>query len=200
MTPFKNGSNETIIQTERLILRHWKEDDLLPFALLNADPRVRKHFPGVLTADESHQLAFRIQTNITKRGWGYWAVSLLTTQEFIGFIGLEEVDFTALFTHSKPTIEIGWRLAFHHWSKGYATEGAKAALMYGFQQLHLPEIVAFTTRCNERSQNVMEKIGMTHDEELDFDHPKLSSDHPLKRHVLYKISSSSFYTGGSNSN
>ena len=109
---------------------------------------------------------------------------MLTTGECIGFIGLEHVDFVAHFT---PAIEIGWRLGFDHWGKGYATEGAKAALQYGFETLKLEEIVSFTAKTNLRSQNVMKKIGMHHDPKEDFDHPKLPDGHPLQRHVLYRL-------------
>ncbi|CAM0117449.1 GNAT family N-acetyltransferase [Rhabdochlamydiaceae symbiont of Dictyostelium giganteum] len=177
----------TIIQTNRLILRPWKESDLLPFAQLNSDPKVMEYFPKLLTTEESDALAYRIIHNIQQKGWGFWAVSLRETDTFIGFTGLNEVNFTAPFTAKKPTIEIGWRLSFSHWGKGYATEGAKAALEYGFCTLHLKEIASFTTLQNQRSRHVMEKIGMVHYEELDFDHPNLPSDHPLKHHVLYKL-------------
>jgi 3-dehydroquinate dehydratase/shikimate dehydrogenase len=172
------------IKTERLILRPWEEGDLKPFAELNADPRVREYFPNLLSREESDQSAKRMSDHIEKKGWGFWAASLIETGEFIGFIGLEDVYFKAPFT---PAVEIGWRLAFKHWGKGYATEGALAALKYGFETLKLKEIVSFTPVQNKRSRHVMEKIGMTHDPKDDFDHPKLPEDHPLRRHVLYKI-------------
>lgn len=113
-----------------------------------------------------------------------WAVSLLETDEFIGRIGLEEVDFQAPFSSS---IEIGYRIAYNHWGKGYASEGARAAIAYGFQTLHLNEIIAFTPVQNVRSRRIMEKIGMHHNSKDDFDHPKLVEGHPLRRHVLYRI-------------
>ena len=104
--------------------------------------------------------------------------------EFIGFIGLQPVSFQADF---KPAVEIGWRLAFEHWEKGYATEGAKGALRYGFERLHLQEIVSLTATNNMRSRAVMERIGMYHEPNHDFDHPKLPAGHPLRRHVFYVI-------------
>ncbi len=172
------------IQTERLLLRQWREEDLEPFAALNADPRVMEYFPSTLSREESSQMVKRIQSNIEKRGWGFWAASLIQTGEFIGFIGLEDVHFTAPFT---PAVEIGWRLAFDFWGKGYATEGARAALQYGFETVNLKEIVSFTAAQNMRSRHVMEKIGMCHDPKEDFDHPKLKKGHPLERHVLYRL-------------
>jgi 3-dehydroquinate dehydratase/shikimate dehydrogenase len=174
----------TIIRTKRLILRPWKETDLAPFAALNADPRVREFFGGLLNRQESDQSAKGTSDHITKYGWGFWAASLIESGEFIGFIGLEDVLFKAHFT---PAVEIGWRLAYNHWDKGYATEGATAALQYGFETLGLDEIVSFTTVKNLRSRRVMEKIGMHHDPKDDFDHPKLPDQHPLSRHVLYRL-------------
>ena len=115
---------------------------------------------------------------------GFWAASLIETGEFIGMIGLEDVYFKAHFT---PAVEIGWRLAFDYWGKGYATEGAQAALQYGFESLNLNEIVSFTTLENMRSRHVMKKIGMHHDPKDDFDHPKLPEGHPLRRHMLYRL-------------
>lgn len=116
---------------------------------------------------------------------GFWAASLVESGEFIGFIGLEDVYFSAPFNNSAPTVEIGWRLAFNHWGKGYATEGALAAFKYGFETLKLEEIVSFTAVANHRSRHVMEKIGMHHRSEDDFDHPKFAEKHPSRRHVLY---------------
>ncbi|CCB87060.1 shikimate biosynthesis protein AroDE [Parachlamydia acanthamoebae UV-7] len=179
------------IKTERLILRPWRESDLEPFAKLNADPRVLEYFPATLTREESDALAQRIISKMDEQGWGLWAVSLPGVSDFIGFIGLSKVLFEASFT---PAVEIGWRLAYDFWGKGYAPEGALAALQYGFETLHLDKIVSFTTVQNERSRKVMEKIGMKHHPEDDFDHPRLSLEHPLSRHVLYSVRAQDFFS------
>jgi 3-dehydroquinate dehydratase/shikimate dehydrogenase len=173
------------IKTKRLILRPWQESDLEPFAKLNGDPKVRECFLKTLTRQESDSEVERISKHIEKYGWGFWAVSLIETGEFIGMIGLLNVFFKVPFA---PAVEIGWRLAFEHWGKGYATEGAEACLKYGFDNLNLNEIVSFTTVKNTRSRHVMEKIGMTHDPKDDFDHPSVPEGNPLRRHVLYRIS------------
>ena len=175
------------IKTERLILRQWREDDLKPFAELNADQRVREFFPSLLTTPESDAIVEILSEHIENKGYGFFAASLIETGEFIGFVGLEDVNFTATFT---PAVEIGWRLGFDYWGKGYATEGALKALEYGFSTLNLDEIVSFTTVENKRSRNVMEKIGMHYDPKDDFDHPKIADGHLLKRHVLYRLLSS----------
>lgn len=173
------------LKTPRLILRQWQEADLEPFAALNADPKVREFFPGLMSREECERSIKLMSDHITRYGWGFWAVSLIETDEFIGFIGLEDVYFQAHFT---PAVEIGWRLAFDYWGKGYATEGALASLMYGFETLNLDQIVSFTAVQNMHSRRIMEKIGMHHDPKDDFDHPKLAEGHPLRRHVLYRMS------------
>ncbi len=172
------------VRTTRLILRSWEESDLEPFARLNSDPRVMEYFPSVLSHKESNDLARRIIAKLEEQGWGLWAVSVPGVADFIGLIGLAKPSFEAHFT---PTVEVGWRLAFDHWGKGYATEGAKAALAYGFETINLPEIVSFTAVHNMRSRRVMEKIDMHHDPKDDFDHPKLPEGHPLRKHVLYRL-------------
>ena len=176
-----------MVKTKRLILRPWSEDDLEPFARLNADPLVREYFPTLLNRPESDAIVKLMSDHIQKYDWGFWAASLADTGEFIGFIGLEDVSFRAPFNQLTPAVEIGWRLAFNHWNKGYATEGALAALKYGFETLNLEEIISFTAVANQRSRNVMEKIGMHRKPEDDFDHPKLPENHPLRRHVLYRL-------------
>ncbi len=105
--------------------------------------------------------------------------------EFVGFIGLNLTPWDAPFT---PAVEVGWRLARSHWGNGYATEGAREALRYGFDVIGLDEIVSFTTPANVRSWKVMERIGMTRDPADDFDHPLIPVGHPMRRHVLYRIS------------
>lgn len=178
-----------MIQTKRLVLRPWREEDLEPFAQLNADPRVREYFPGLLSRQESDVSVKVMSEHIQKCGWGFWAASLAQTDEFIGFIGLEDVHFKAPFNIHFPAVEIGWRLSHEYWGNGYATEGALACVKYGFETLKLPEIVSFTAVQNLRSIAVMEKIGMHHDLADDFDHPKLPEGHSLRRHVLYCIGS-----------
>lgn len=175
---------ESIIQTRRLILRPWRQEDFKPFASMNSDPKVMEYFPSLLTQKESDQMAARLQANIEEQGWGLWAISVPKVAEFIGFIGLAKANFDAHFT---PAVEVGWRLSFNYWGYGYATEGALASLKYGFEILGLQEIVSFTSIQNQRSIAVMTRIGMHHDPKDDFDHPKLPKEHKLSRHILYRI-------------
>ena len=171
------------LQTERLCLRRWLPSDRAPFAALNADPRVMEYFPAPLSRHESDALVTRIEAHFAEHGFGLWAVEIPHVVPFAGFIGLAIPRFTAHFT---PCVEIGWRLAAAHWGQGYATEGARAVLRFGFETLGLNEIVSFTVPANHRSRRVMERIGMSHHPVDDFDHPALPAGHPLRRHVLYR--------------
>jgi RimJ/RimL family protein N-acetyltransferase len=142
-----------------------------------------EYFPALLSKQESDTMADRIETHIEQYGWGLWAVEVPGVAAFAGFIGLATPRFEA---HFIPCIEVGWRLAVEFWGRGYATEGAAAALTFGFQTLALPEIVSFTVPANLRSRRVMERIGMVRNPNDDFDHPGLPEGHPLRRHVLYR--------------
>jgi RimJ/RimL family protein N-acetyltransferase len=171
------------LRTERLLLRAWRDEDLEPFAALNADPEVMRHFPATPTRAESDAQAERIRAGFVTHGFGLWAVEVPGQAAFIGFAGLAVPRFEAYFT---PCVEIGWRLARAHQGRGYATEAARAALRFGFTAAGLHEIVSFTVPANVASRRVMEKLGMQHTE--DFDHPSLPAGHPLQRHVLYRLS------------
>jgi RimJ/RimL family protein N-acetyltransferase len=184
----------TDLRTQRLVLRQWRDEDLEPFAMLNADPEVMRHFPATMTREESDALAQQQRGRIAERGWGLWALEVVDGASFVGFVGLAEPRFDAHFT---PAVEVGWRLAREHWGYGYATEAARTALAYGFDDLGLDEIVSFTTVANARSRRVMERLDMTHDAADDFDHPLLAEDDPIRPHVLYRLRREEFRTVGS---
>ena len=173
------------LTTPRLTLRPWRASDRVLFQAINADPRVMEFYPSTLTPQESDALVTRIEQHFAQHGHGPYAVELTETGTFIGYIGLYTPTFQAHFT---PAIEIAWRLSAGHWGQGLATEGARAVLHHAFHTLQLPSLVSFTVPANLRSRRVMEKLGMTHDPSEDFDHPNLPEGHPLRRHVLYRIS------------
>lgn len=172
------------LETERLRLRAWRAGDHEPFARLNADPRVTEYLGATLDRAQSDAMVARIEAGFAEHGFGLWAVEVTGGAPFIGFVGLSVPRFQAHFT---PCVEIGWRLNAAAWGHGYATEAAHAALAYGFEQRELPEIVSFTTAANLRSRAVMERLGMRRRPEDDFDHPALPADHPLRPHVLYRL-------------
>lgn len=163
------------------MLRQWREADLEPFAKLNADPEVMRYFPSTLDAKQSDALAGRARLRLEQQGWGLWALEVRGGVPFIGFVGLASPPFEAHFT---PAVEVGWRLARGHWGNGYATEGAHAALAFGFENLRLDEVVSFATPANQRSRNVMERLGMSRDPADDFEHPLLPRGWT---HVLYRL-------------
>ena len=176
-----------MITTERLILRPWKNEDLVPYAEMNADPRVREFFPSVLSREQSDAEVRHYQATYDRDGFCVLAAELIATSEFIGFIGLQTMNFVVP-SLPQPAVEIGWRLSHRHWGKGLATEGARGVICYAFGTLQLAKVVAITVPANVRSRNVMGKIGMKHFPELDFDHPRIPEGHPMRRHVLYSLS------------
>ncbi|MGD1106686.1 MAG: GNAT family N-acetyltransferase [Terracidiphilus sp.] len=175
---------QQFLKTGRLLLRRWRDSDRLPFQAMNADPRVMEFMPAPLSPAESDALVDRAQAHFERHGFGPFAVELLGDKTFAGFIGLFIPAFDAPFM---PSVEVGWRFAFDCWGRGLATEGARAVVRYGFEELGLDSVVSFTVPENLRSRRVMEKIGMTHDPCDDFDHPRLPEGDPLRRHVLYRL-------------
>jgi ribosomal-protein-alanine N-acetyltransferase len=172
------------LRTDRLLLRPWREADRPPFAAMNTDAEVMRHFAATLSREQSDSLADRIQLHFDRHGFGLWAVEVIGGDPFIGFTGLSIPEYETPFT---PCVEIGWRIARPHWGRGYAPEAARATVAYGFEALALNEIVSFTVPENAPSRRVMEKLGMHRDPAGDFDHPRLPEAHPLRRHVLYRL-------------
>lgn len=168
-------------ETERLTLRSWQSEDLPLFIAMNKDERVMRYFPNLLTESETEAFYNRIQDEFHRKGRGLYAVEIKSTGEFIGYVGLHEIGFEAYFT---PGTEIGWRLAADYHNHGYATEAAKAVLNLA-KGSGIIRLYSFTARINTPSERVMQKIGMIKVGE--FNHPKLSADSPLLRHVLYQI-------------
>ena len=181
-----------MLKTERLILRQWTDDDFVPFSTINGDKEVMEFYPSPLTAQESNNMANRVQALIQQRGWGFWAIEIPSTEKFIGFVGLHTPKQSLPFS---PCVEIGWRISKAHWGKGYATEAAKQSLRFAFTILKLGEVVSFTTLANTRSQAVMQKIGMVNTGN-NFMHPDIAGTHPQCEHVLYKITKSEWTNSG----
>jgi RimJ/RimL family protein N-acetyltransferase len=172
------------LSTDRLTLRRWRDSDREPFAILNADPEVMRYFARPLTREESDAFVDRIEARFEDRGYGLWAVERRGDGVFLGFTGLGYHTFEAHFT---PCVEVGWRFSRFAWGHGYATEAAREALRFGFDEPGLDEIVSFTTLDNTASVRVMQRIGMHRDPADDFDYPNLPAGHPLRRHLLYRL-------------
>jgi RimJ/RimL family protein N-acetyltransferase len=172
------------VRTRRLLLRRWREQDLEPFAAMNADPEVMEHFPSTQSRAASDELVGRIEDCFTEHGFGAWAVEVPGEAPLIGFVGLFPVSTEMTFA---PAIEIGWRLARPWWGKGIASEAAEASLGFGFTDRGLAEIVAYTSSTNLRSQRLMQRLGMTRDPAEDFDHPGVAARDRLARHFIYRL-------------
>ena len=182
------------IETLRLNLRQWRQEDRPAFARLNADPMVMRYYPGVLSAKESNAMAQKMERLIHKQGWGFWAVEKRDDQRFIGFVGLNKPAYELPVT---PCVEIGWRLAKEYWGCGYASEAAKACLNVAFNRLNLSDVYSFTSLTNTKSQAVMQRLGMTNTH-ANFEHPMIPENHPLREHVLYRIAKPSWLRHRSN--
>jgi RimJ/RimL family protein N-acetyltransferase len=167
---------------ENLILRQWMETDIGPCAAMNADPEVMRHFPALMTREESAAAVTRQREAIARRGWGLWAVEV--EGAFAGFCGLNVPGFSASFT---PCTECAWRFRREYWGRGLAFRAARQALGFGFNSLGLAEILAFTTTTNARSQRLISRLGFERDAGGDFDHPAIPEGHPLRRHFLYRL-------------
>jgi len=183
-----SGAAPIELETARLRLRRWRDADRAPFAALNADPAVMEFFPAPQSREASDASIDAWQAQLESRGWSNWAVELVESGEFIGFVGLS-VPRRAL--PCSPCVEVGWRLARRFWGRGLASEAARAALGAGFERIGLAEIVSFTALGNLRSRAVMERIGMQ-DAHQDFEHPGVPEGHSLRPHCLYRIDRAGF--------
>lgn len=139
---------------------------------MNADPRVTEFFPHSYTRERSESNAEIIRERLARDGYGWWAVEIRAGAPFAGLVALQKVPFEAAFT---PANEIGWRFAPEYWGRCYATEGARGALAFAFDELRWREVVAFAAVSNVRSRRVMERLRMTHDPRDDFDHPRVEA-------------------------
>ncbi|MEO4000103.1 GNAT family N-acetyltransferase [Mesorhizobium sp. CAU 1732] len=175
------------IETERLIIRNWEERDRALFHRINSDDEVMRFFGFRRTRAMADAFMDKLQTENAARGYGFAALELRESGEAIGMAGLKTTSDVPL--RQPESVEIGWRLAPEHWRKGYVTEAAEALLRYGFETLGLSEIVSFAVWNNDASLAVMRRIGMSHVDGGDFDHPAVPDTSPeLKRHVLYVLS------------
>jgi RimJ/RimL family protein N-acetyltransferase len=179
------------LETERLILREWREADKPLYAQVIGDPVVRRYFPSTGTlADASIGIDRAIQ-RLADVGFSFLAVERKADGAFVGMLGMAPFsdDLRAVIPGS-PAVEIGWQLGKEFWGQGYAPEAAQAMLNLAWS-LGLPEVVAITYEGNTPSRRVMEKLGMTHDPAASFEHPGVAIGHRLRPHVLYRIANPS---------
>lgn len=180
---FLGGLTGPVLETERLVLRPWRDSDRGPWAALNADPEVMEQFPSTLQRAESDDRLDRFVAHHVAHGFGPLVVE---RRDVSGLLGVAGLEFAPTNLPISPCVEVLWRFARDAWGHGYATEAARAALADGFGRLGLREIVSFTATTNLRSQAVMQRLGMQHDQAADFDHPALPLGDRLSRHVVYR--------------
>ncbi|MFK5879300.1 MAG: GNAT family N-acetyltransferase [Flavobacteriaceae bacterium] len=175
--------NSYLFTSSRLGFRNWILEDVDPLHLMCTDKEVMEFFPDIWSLKQTDQFIKRMQQSFVDNGYCCFAVDILKSKEFIGFIGLSLQTFEAEFT---PCVDIGWRLKKSAWKKGFATEGAKACLDFAFKKLNLKSVVAIAPELNQKSQQVMKKIGMI--KSISFSHPAIKGGNPLNKCVLFKIS------------
>lgn len=173
-----------MIETERLTLRGWKDSDIPPFDAMGRDPRVMAYFPTLMLQGEAAAAVALQQAIQATLGYCFWAIERKSDRAFLGFCGVKPGPEE---TPVQGELEIGWRLARNHWQQGYAREAAEASLAWVWENTVRRRVLAITVPANERSRTLMSRIGMTHVEDGNFDHPGLVAGHPLRRHLLYRI-------------
>lgn len=162
------------------MLRQWRDSDLEPFAELNADEEVMRHFPATLDRAASDALVARLAERIADQGVGLWAVEVAETKQFVGFTGLNPMPD---WSPGAGLLEVGWRLRRDAWGFGYASEAAREAVRAA-AALGESEVWSLTAATNTRSVAVMKRLGLTH--VASQDHPDLPEGHPLRPHVFYR--------------
>jgi len=170
------------IQTDRLLMRRWRDSDREPYAAMNADPVVMRYFPAIQERAASDSSIDRMEALFDRQGFGLWALELAETGDFIGFTGLNPMPDGV---PGSGGMEVGWRLMERAWHKGYATEAATAAVDVAFNGLGLAELWSMTAVLNEPSQAVMRRLGMTL--YAHFDHPRVEPGHPIRPHVVFHL-------------
>ncbi len=169
-----------ILETQRLILRRWRADDVAALHAINTDPKVMEYYPALFSLEETQKIIQRFEKHFDEHGFGMWALEFKATNECIGFLGLQMATFTSI-----PCVEIGYRIASPYWGQGLAGEGSTAVLNFAARELKLKEVCAVAVKENLKSRRVMDKLGFSYEPSEDFDHPKMSAKH-LKAHVLYR--------------
>ena len=172
------------IETERLILRGWRDSDVAPFHAMCNDPEVMRYLGPPLSREDAAAAGERQNGFITSHGYCFWAVERKIDGAFLGFCGLKPgPEGTPIFTQ----VEIGWRLVRDAWGQGYAREAAEASIAWGWANTDAPGIAAMTNIENVRSWGLMERLGMVRDHASDFDHPAVPVGDPLRPHIVYRI-------------
>lgn len=170
-----------MIETERLILRRWRDNDRPAFAAICADPEVMQWLGGVLTREQADERIDRVEATFERVGYGRFLIERKADSRFLGWCGVMPCHESVTPIAGQP--EMGWRLIRDAWGEGYASEAARAALDDAFGRLGMAEVLAYTSPANLRSQAVMQRLGMAREAHRDFDHPNITEGD--RRSVVY---------------
>jgi len=163
-----------MIETDRLILRPWREEDRAAFVRIINTPALMADFGGVRTAAQIDRLFDKRVADQARHGHSFWAVELREEAELIGSCGVRVAhDYPDTPVHRMR--ELGWRIAETHWRQGYAREAAQAAIAWSWANTDDQRLAAWTTPDNYRSWRLMERLGMTRRGDLGFIDPDGSS-------------------------
>ena len=176
-----NGA--TVIETDRLRLRNWRDEDIEPFIRLTNTDNVMRWLGGVLPAEQHRKtLRERPMRWQEERGFTFWVMERRSDGELLGFCGLKIADGEG--TPIAGEYEVGWRLREDAWGQGYAREAAQASLDFAFERLGAERVVAITFPGNEASWGLMLRLGMTRRADLDHDDPRFPTLNPA---IVYAI-------------
>jgi RimJ/RimL family protein N-acetyltransferase len=170
-----------MIETERLVLRSWREGDGAEFARVTNSPEVMEHLGGIDNPDKLADTERRLRAIEEENGFTFWVVERKADKALLGFCGVKPANVVPL----EGEIEIGWRLRHDAWGQGYAREAAQASLEWSWNNLDVPRIVAITVPANTRSWGLMERLGMKRRADMDFDHPHFPPGHALRAHIVH---------------
>lgn len=174
-----------MIQTERLILRPWRETDKPAFHALANTPRMMEHFGGPVPRAKHDAIIDKQIAQQQRHGHCMWAVELLDGGDFAGVCGVRIGGHPD--TPVPDELEIGWRIGEKYWGRGIAREAAQASLAWGWANTDRPRIAAWTVAANARSWGLMERIGMRRRADLDFHHPEYAAGDPFGAMIVYAI-------------
>lgn len=175
--------DEFSLETGRLILRDWREEDWPEFFRVTNTPAVMQWLGGVLDAEGEAKQRARVEACHRANGFCFWAVERQVDGALLGFCGLKRAD--APDSTVTGAMEVGWRFREDAWGQGYAREAAVAALDAAFHRFAAEEVVALTVDGNAGSWRLMERLGMRRHEELDYD--DMRYEPPWRRAIVYSI-------------
>lgn len=173
---------EVRAETERLVLRDWRDEDLDALQQICCDPQVMATIGPVQDRETTRAMLGRLAERTARDGCTFWALERKADARMIGFCGVALGTVPVI----ENELEIGWRLASDCWGQSYAREAAEASLDWAAANRPGEPVFAITSVDNARSRGLMARLGMRYCEGMDFDHPKIERGSPLVRHVLYR--------------